>query len=368
MLTGVGELGTWALEFLARAPSVDRIVTVKRSPWSGPSRASLAMIGAVFQGYAKRFEHYQVDLSNSGEMARVLATVRPDVILHSATVQSPRRLMNAAVDPGIRMTLRAATFGMWLPWHLLPAVDLMAAIDAAGIETHVVNASFPDVVNHVLWRHFGHGPTAGAGNVEICAAQTIRYLVDVVKADPSEIHVKLVGSHALLAYGPGAGVPYRLDVHVGGRDISDSVDLGTMLDWPEPISWGKVDVFSLFGASAVKNVVALAGDVPVRTHVSGPMGMPGGYPARIGAGHVDLDLPDGMTPEEAISLNSAAARWDGIDRVDSDGTVTFTGESRAAMGELGYSGEALEIGELRLRSSQLLDLYDQLTRQEKHNA
>ena len=91
MLTGVGDLGGWALEFLAQTEGVHRIVTVKRSPWSGPSRSVLAMLGSVFQGSDKAFEHHQVDLADTDRMARLLEESRPDAILHSATVR-PRSL------------------------------------------------------------------------------------------------------------------------------------------------------------------------------------------------------------------------------------------------------------------------------------
>ena len=154
LISGVGALGGWALEFLARTPGVERIVTVKRSPWQGPSRTTIAMLGSAIAGHTKRFEHHRVDLADEGAMARLLAEVRPDAIVHSATVQSPRILNSAALDPARRAEVRAATFGMWLPWQLWPAAQLMRAVEAAGIDTHVVNASFPDVVNVAIWKRF----------------------------------------------------------------------------------------------------------------------------------------------------------------------------------------------------------------------
>src|SRR5687767_4341653 len=128
LLSGVGNLGGWALELLARTPGIERIVTMKRGPWVGPSLSALAMIGSVFQGHTKAFEHHQVDLAETGRMVELLMDIRPDAILHSATVQSPRRLMQADIDPGLRRVLRSATFGMWLPWHLLPAAWLTEAV------------------------------------------------------------------------------------------------------------------------------------------------------------------------------------------------------------------------------------------------
>ena len=362
LVSGVGALGMFAVELLARSAGVDRIVTVKRSPWPGPSRVNLTMIGAVFQGHAKQWRHHQVDLADTGAMARILDHERPDVILHTATVQSPRRLMNADVDPRIRDLLRSATFGMWLPWHLLPAAQLVHAIEAAGIETAVVNASFPDIVNPALHARFGHGPDAGAGNVEVCVAQIVRYMADVEAVAPDRLDVSLVGSHALLGHGPD--VPHHLKVVIDGNDVTDRHDLGTMLTWPEPIQWSKVDDFSLFAASAVKNVLALMGQGDIRTHVSGAQGLMGGYPAVIRDGRVHLDLPDDLNRDAAIAINERAAAWDGIDRIETDGTVVFTSMARDAMEELGCPTDAIEFDRIEERSNELSEFYERITTME----
>jgi hypothetical protein len=360
LLSGVGNLGAWALELLARTPGVDRIVTLKRGPWVGPSLSSLAMIGSVFQGHTKSFQHHQVDLGDEEALVRILREVRPDAILHSATVQSPRHMMQADIDPGLRQTLAAATFGMWLPWHLLPATQLTAAVEKAEVSTHVVNAAFPDVVNVALWRRFGRGPSAGAGNLEVCAAQVLRHVMEVTGAQAEEVEVSLVGSHALLSHGP-AKVPHHFSLRVDGRDVTAEFDLEKILSsWPEAIDWRKVDVFSLFAASAVKNVMALTGEEQVRTHVTAPMGLPGGYPALIGDGRIDLELPEGLVKEEAVALNEEALRWDGIDRIENDGTVVYTAEAQAAMIELGIPSDPVAPTELAERSAILKDLYHRL--------
>ena len=361
LLTGVGALGGWALEFLARAPEVERIVTVKRSPWPGTSRPALARLGAVLQGHDKAFEHHRVDLADRKAMAQLLAAVRPDAVLHSATVRSPRALMQVPLAPERREALRAATFGMWLPWHLLPATRLTEAVAAAGVDTLVVNASFPDVVNPALWRRFGHGPAAGAGNVEVLAAQVQGHAADAAGVPAEEVKVSLIGSHALLSYGPAAGVPHHFRLRIRGEDVTADYDLGAALrSWPEPVDWRAVEVFSPFAASAVKNVTALLGDSPMRTHVTAPNGLPGGYPAVVGKGRIDLDLPEGLTVEEAVALNEAAARWDGIERIEGDGTVTYTAAAGEAMTALGYRVEAVAFAELRELSDRLDEVYRRL--------
>ncbi len=359
VVSGLGVFGGWVVEFLARTPGVERIVSIDRVPRTGPSRLTMAMIGSVFQGHTKSFEYHQVDLSETDRLARLLADIGPDAIVHTATMQSPRRFMNADIDEGLRAAVRRATFGMWLPWHLLPATLLTEAVERSGIDTHVINVSFPDVVNVALWRRFGHGPRAGAGNVEVCAAWVLRYAMEATGAPADDIEVSLVGSHALLA--KGAAVPHHFRLVVGGRDVTADHDLDAILrTWPEPTDWGRADVFSLFAASAVKNAVALTGESMVDTHVTAPDGLPGGYPARVGNGEIHLDLPDGLDRARAVAINDSAARWDGIDRIEADGTVVYTEASRAAMAEIGYQCEAITFDELAGDAERLLQFYEQL--------
>lgn len=366
LLSGVGALGGAALEFLARSPEIDRVVTLKRSPWNGVSDVVLAMLGATLQGYDTNFEHHQVDLGDTDHLARVLSAVRPEVIVHSATVQTPRILMEAGVDDATRQRLRSAKFGMWLPWHLLPAADLQRGIDSAGIDTLVVNATFPDAVNVAIWNHFGRGPIAGAGNVEVCAARVTRHVMQMTGVPMESVEVSLVGSHALLVYGPV--VPHHLRITVDGDDFTNSYDLEEgLMRWPEPIDWGRISNFALFAASAVKNALALVAEHPIRTHVTSPNGLPGGYPARIGPEGVELDLPTTTDPDSARALNEAALVWDGISSVEQDGTVRYTDEAAAAMASLGYPYIEVTFDELEARSRQLKVLFQDAIKETSHS-
>ena len=98
LVTGVGVFGGWVLEFLARSAEVDRIVAIDRVPRTGPSRLTMAMIGSVFQGHTKAFDYHQVDLADTDRLTALLDEIRPDAIVHTATMQSPRRFMNADID------------------------------------------------------------------------------------------------------------------------------------------------------------------------------------------------------------------------------------------------------------------------------
>ncbi|MGN6377720.1 MAG: hypothetical protein ACTHNU_02090, partial [Gaiellales bacterium] len=65
-----------------------------------------------------------------------------------------------------------------------------------------------------------------------------------------------------------------------------------------------------------------------------------GYPVLASRLRVELDLPWPL--EQAREVNETAARWDGIERIDADGTVTLTADAAGTLREvLGYDAGAL---------------------------
>ena len=118
----------------------------------------------------------------------------------------------------------------------------------------------------------------------------------------------------------------------------------------------------------MKNLLALIGDHEARTHVSGPLGLPGGYPAIISPDGIELDLPPEINRATAVDLNTQAARWDGIERIEDDGTVIYTDRARDAMGELGLVDPDVHFDDIAEHADQLSDLYDRLTTLEGSHA
>ena len=102
--------------------------------------------------------------------------------------------------------------------------------------------------------------------------------------------------------------------------------------------------------------------------MSGPVGLPGGYPVRVSAGRIELDLPDQIDLAAAVDLNNRAARWDGIERVDEDGTVVYTDRTADAMAELGLPTREVRFDDLPEQAARLSNLYDRLTHLEGTHA
>ncbi len=86
----------------------------------------------------------------------------------------------------------------------------------------------------------------------------------------------------------------------------------------------------------------------------GPSCLPGGYPVRVDRNGGNVILPKGLTLEEAIRINEDGQRYDGIDRIDENGTVHYTESSVAIMKEmLGYDCKVTKLEETVAQSEEL---------------
>jgi hypothetical protein len=79
----------------------------------------------------------------------------------------------------------------------------------------------------------------------------------------------------------------------------------------------------------------LPGGEGCQTNSPGPFGLFGGYPVKISDQKIEMDLPAGVTKEEAIEFNEAGIPDIGIERFDDDGTMHYSEASKSVMAEAG---------------------------------
>ena len=127
--------------------------------------------------------------------------------------------------------------------------------------------------------------------------------------------------------------PHFLRVAHAGRDVTREVDAEALLRAPYPLAWGPVMHF-LTAGSTVRLVGALASATPVRLHAPGPAGLPGGYPVLASRAGVTLAPVAGLTRDEAVAINERSHVFDGIARIEADGTAVLTDETAAALREI----------------------------------
>ena len=303
---------------------------------------NLVRLAALQQDVQVHIKAWEMDLTESAieRNAYTLAKIKPDIVLNCASLQSWRvitQLPKASFD-----ALDQAQLGPWLPMHLAPAYALMRAIKQSCPKSLVVNAAFPDAVNAVLFK-VGLAPDVGVGNIANLVPATRCAIAQLSHCEPLQVGVKLIGQHYFSHYVPRLGLPaqahFNLSYWIDGRERTDEFSaqdiFASVAEHFRRL--GGVDGQHLTAMSAIRVVENLFAEDEVHVHAPGPHGLPGGYPVKVGMGQVLLGLPYGVRREEAIALNEAGQRQDGIESILADGTVQFGLEQMSVMEQmLGY--------------------------------
>ncbi len=287
--------------------------------------------------------------------AEVLKETRPKVICNLASLGSwwVTRLLPVEVYEKI------CPIGPWLPNHLTLAHKLMQAVERSGIETRVVNGAYPDLTNVVLGK-IGLVPTCGGGNMDLGVSRVRRIVAGEMRVPVRSVMVYGVGHHGSY-YTAKMGGPYWLRIIVDGEDVSERFPNERITRLYQAGSWAVTSQYRgplvdqmRTASSFLKHVLALYYDTKeVYPCVVAPNGLPGGYPARLDADGAEVVLP-GISLEEAVEINEAGGRIDGIERVEDDGTVVFVEENVRLMREVvGYECEELRVSEAEERAKEL---------------
>ena len=367
MLFGTGAVGGQTLLILAHSKGIDKIILSGRDEELGVFKMNAAALGSVDQGITRTYEFLKNDTKDIDTTARLLDKVKPDVVFLSLSVHSPGFIGMTPLLKGVRERFQEAGFGAQLPWHLLLPAKFMEAIKKSGIQTHIINASFPDIVNPALWNHFGFGPTVGIGNIDLLAPRIIKHVSDTEGVPVRDVVLSFIGSHALMAHGSQAGVPFFLKVYSGDRDITEKYDVNWLTQRQsrsERLEKEReaISTYSnhITAASAVKNILAILNDTNQYTLAPSPEGLIGGYPVRINARGAKAILPKELTLKQATKINEDAERFDGIEKIKADGTIVYTDKTYSAMKELGYDCKELPFDDIESRSKELEMLINKL--------
>ena len=357
MLIGLGDLGGHVLEMLVRVPGNRRIITADTNEDWGYRKTNIAAFGASQLGFYPEVEFTKIDLYDVEQTTKTILKFKPEIIYSAVSLQSWWVINTLPKEVFDR--LDKARFGPWLPMQLTLVYKLMQAVKNTGLDVPVINSSFPDGVHPILAK-VGLAPTIGIGNVanpvpairSSIAYRLGRPMKDITVFFVAQHYV----SHYLPRFGTAGGAPYYLKVIVDGRDVTKELDVNEVFKeiptrFRRP---GGRDGQILTASSAAGIILAMADDTGSFMHAPAPSGLPGGYPVRIGAEGGKVVLPSDLTLEEAIRINEEGQRFDGIEKIDEDGTVHFTANSVAIVREMiGYDCKVMKLNETEERSKEL---------------
>jgi hypothetical protein len=226
-----------------------------------------------------------------------------------------------------------------------------------------LTAPFPDVVNVILSR-LDLAPTCGIGNVDeiipkirIAASERLRVPID-------QIEVELVAHHALQKYCLNRHSmnsesreklpPFHLGVTVDHHDVTSQIDAAEILFSAFPISSGPASHF-LTAGSTMRLLQAFCSNKKRKRHVPAPGGLPGGYPVWVNDEGCEIRSVPGLSLDQAIAINEKSHQFDGIEKIEVDGTVRIAAEPAEIMREtLGYDCNSVSPAEMEDRADELM--------------
>jgi hypothetical protein len=329
LIAGLGSVGGFALEFLARIPNLAEIIVGSRDAEWGVEKTNIAKIGAGLMGYYPKISYRKMDLTDVDSTAEIIAEIDPTVILYAA------RYVKGIKYGAISRPLGLG-YGTWICLSLPLIHKLMMAHKKSGVQAHVVNTAYPDGTNPVLAR-MGLAPTTGAGNLYHLIPRIKMGVGKELGVPAQAVNAYVVGSHFLdvsvSTTGSSAGSPYFLRVLVYGEDVTDRIGAENILGMCNiPAPHGR-ERNHMCASSAVRTIVGILRNTEEIIHAPGPNGLIGGYPVRLGDNGVDVVTPAGLSLEDAITINEGSLRRDGIDKILDDGTVVLTDTVRTIMKE-----------------------------------
>lgn len=255
---------------------------------------------AALFGTPARFATRQADLMADGAAAELLAQCRPAVVVQAASVQ-PGSVI-AARTGWSRLVAEGGLSATAVFQARLTVVVAQAVRDACP-SARLLNCCFPDVVNGMV-AALGLPVLCGTGNIGILSNAFAGLLPEADRAGLRVLaHYQQLGAWRLPAE-ERTGIAPR--VWLNGTEMADVYHrFASVRLTPEP-------AIDISGASGVPLVLAIASGGTWQGHAPGPHGLPGGYPVRWEGSDLLLDLPPGMTREEAVAWNAQFEARNGL--------------------------------------------------------
>lgn len=357
-IVGFGNIGFHILHILARIPGIGRIVIADKIETDSFAKVENVIITAAIQGFYPDIKFVKTDLFNVENTSEILREIDPEIICNAALLDRTFWMRNQ-LPPEVAARFREAGSGPLMPMPLTLTYKLMQAVKKSGRHPHVINCAYGDAVNAVLAK-VGLAPTVGAGNIDLWSQQVRKYASEKLKARLRDISVFMIAHHGVISSRGQA--PFWYEILLNDKNVTSKFSLEEIRPlmryttlWPEPSE----HIASSF-AKSITDIYFNTGEL---RHAPGPAGLQGGYPIRLDAKGAEVVLPDGLTLEAAMEINEQAARFDGIERIEPEGTVVFTERSNEILREtLGYDCKELRIDECQEKAKEITGLFDKMAK------
>lgn len=279
-----------------------------------------------------------VDVLDAVAITHILQREQPDAVVNYAipfTWDATKQLSNYR-------QISAAGLGAFAPIQLLAPMSVASAMSSAGLDVPLLIGNLPDITVPVIAGLASTGgyqrPTCGAGNVGLIATATRHILALDNGVSSADVDLRLVAHHVhwVAPREPGypEDAPFLLHASVAQQPLQISTeDARTLINRAivecyEPGA-GFSSTTGLLAAQVLATVLSdeFSESFSQRLHIPAVNGRPGGYPVRVKAGQLHLDLAPEWN-ESMTEQTMREAHWrDGIKEIDTDGGIHFQPES-----------------------------------------
>ncbi|VVS94977.1 hypothetical protein [Desulfoluna spongiiphila] len=323
MITGSGNLARCICFIMTSCTEHMDVVLVARNRSALKWIVSASSAKQAIFGSSLSFSAEVIDWSSPGRLEELIGKHRPDVIIHTASVQSPWSL-----TPGSRWgrLVKEVGFGLTTALNGCLLYRLQSAVGKESSQTVIINACYPDAVNPLMDSQIPNLLT-GMGNVAIIAA--------MLKADRElcDKRLQVIAGH--------------YDVAQLIKDVKNAKYLNV---WADGVKTQiNPERFLRLPADSELNWVTAACVIPQLLaflrkkdlfygHIPGIFGYPGGYPVVVRDGEPELDLPIEVHVDEVVQNNRAVLESEGI-IISEEGEVSYTDKAKDTLKQ--YSPTAL---------------------------
>jgi len=281
----------------------------------------------------------EVNLLDKASITEILAAEKPHLVINYAipiTWDAAKRLPNYN-------KISEAGLGALTPIQVLTPLLLARAIVESGIDTKYMVGNLPDITVPIITAIARQGGAqealCGAGNVGLNQVAFRSQLAIELGESFEDVDLALVSHHVhwVAPREPGYSNegPFLARVLLRGEDITDRFsDLRAIMNRGVENHYEADAAFSsTTGILASRIALALLDDSgkTYQHHAPAPNGLPGGYPVKICDGEISLNLPLQWKQDDAVAAMLQCHRLDGVEAMDTDGTVHFTDVAQAIM-------------------------------------
>lgn len=331
MIIGLGSVGNYLLDYLMSSEDEGiEICVVGRNEEKMQSDVNIVRVASMIRGQNRSRVSVigDVDLNNVSDIATVIDTYKPDIIVNSSRAYSGLKYGSISWK-----NIRA--YGIWTPLSIKYIKNIMEAYEHVQSKAIVINTSYSDAVIPWLKSAGKAYPDFGSGNINHLIPRFKFAVAEETGIDDYwNIDITFAVAHfhdvVISKEGHTEGVDMLIDIRY--RDKKLDIDINEMIAGcgiPMPVDAKRNMMNASSNFEIIRAILAAVRDgQKIKLHCPGVFGEVGGYPVVIDGSQKVIEATiceDYFDLDVMRKKNKESIYLDGIEDV-ANGVLTYTDE------------------------------------------